>query len=126
MTPATAWTPMIIAHTALAVFAMLLGAALLWGPKGRTAHRVGGWLWVACMAGVAGVSFAIHGPAGYSSIHGLSVLTLASLAGGVLLARTHRVRAHRYTMMSLYAGALLAAGLFTLWPGRLIGRALWG
>jgi uncharacterized membrane protein len=29
-------------------------------------------------------------------------------------------------MISLFAGALLITGLFTLLPGRLIGRALFG
>jgi uncharacterized membrane protein len=94
--------------------------------NGELAHRIGGWIWVVLMSAVAGVSFAIHGPNGYSWIHILSAITLISLVCGVLLARAHRVQSHRFTMISIYFGALLIAGAFTLLPSRLIGRALWG
>ena len=120
-----AWNPVIVAHTVLAGTAVLLGAGLLKARKGSPLHRVGGWLWVLCMAGVAILSFAIQGPNGYSWIHGLSVFTLITLVAGVTLARLHRVQSHRYTMVSLYAGALVVTGLFTLLPQRLIGSALW-
>ena len=40
--------------------------------------------------------------------------------------RGHRVRAHRITMISIYAGALLLAGLFTLVPGRIMHAVLFG
>ena len=56
MPTAYTWTPVIIVHAALAVGALLLGAALLKGRKGHRAHRIGGWLWVISMASVAGVS----------------------------------------------------------------------
>ena len=69
---------------------------------------------------------AIRGPSGFSWIHGLSVFTLVTLATGVLAARAHRVQAHRMNMISLYAGALVITGLFTLLPGRLLGRVVWG
>lgn len=120
------WTPLIIGHTTLALLAIVLGGVLLASPKGHRAHRIGGWIWVGLMSAVAGVSFAIHGPNGYSWIHILSAFTLISLVCGVLLARAHRVQSHRFTMISIYVGALLIAGAFTLLPSRLIGRALWG
>ena len=119
------WNPLIIAHACTAGAAVLLGAALLRGPKGTRAHRFAGWIWVLGMAGVAGISFAIRGPNGYSWIHGLSVFTLVTLVGGVAFARLHRVRNHRVTMMSLYGGALVITGLFTLLPNRLLGSAVW-
>ena len=125
-TPAYTWTPVILAHTLLAVTAVVLGALLLRGRKGHRGHRVGGWLWVMSMAGVAGLSFAIRRPAGFSWIHGLSVFTLVTLVTGVGFARAHQVQAHRRNMISLYLGALVITGLFTLLPGRLIGSALWG
>lgn len=123
--PFYTWTPAIVTHTALAAFSLVLGAALLWGRKGHRTHRLLGWLWVLCMAGVATMSFAIQGPDGFSWIHGLSAYTLLSLASGVYFARTHRVQIHRYHMVGLYAGALVITGLFTLLPGRLIGHTLW-
>nr|WP_227870895.1 DUF2306 domain-containing protein [Orrella marina] len=113
-------------HTALAAVSLLSGALLLWGRKGNRAHQIAAWGWVICMAAVAGSSFAIYGPDGYSWIHGLSVLTLLMLATGVMRARSHNIAAHRANMISLYVGALVITGLFTLLPGRLLGNALWG
>ncbi len=125
-TPAYSWTPVIVAHAVLAATAVGLGAMLLRGRKGHRAHRLGGWLWVLCMATVAAISFAIRGPDGFSWIHGLSAFTLITLVTGVMAARAHKVRAHRSNMISLYVGALVVTGLFTLLPGRLIGNAVWG
>ena len=45
---------------------------------------------------------------------------------GVVAARRHRLRAHKITMISIYAGALILAGLFTLLPGRLMHDVLFG
>jgi uncharacterized membrane protein len=120
------WNPVIVTHAVLAGTAVILGAALLKARKGTMKHRAAGWIWVLCMAGVAGLSFAIQGPNGYSWIHGLSVFSLMALVWGVLFARLHRVRHHRFSMISMYAGALLVTGLFTLLPNRLLGSAVWG
>lgn len=123
-TAAHPWTPLIVLHAALALTALLLGAQLLWRRKGSTAHRRFGWLWVLLMAGVALSSFGIYRER-FSWIHALSVLTLASLCHGVWRARRHQVHHHRWTMLSLFFGALVVTGLFTLLPQRLIGQALW-
>ncbi|MFM7532295.1 MAG: DUF2306 domain-containing protein [Rubrivivax sp.] len=125
-TPAYTWTPVIVTHALAAGTAVVLGAWLLRSRKGQPAHRLWGWVWVLCMATVAGISFAIRGPNGFSWIHGLSAFTLVSLAIGVAAARAHRVKAHRGNMIGLYVGALVITGLFTLLPGRLLGSALWG
>lgn len=124
--PYYSWTPVIVIHASLAAVAVVLGAVLLWSRKGNRAHRIGGWLWVIAMAVVAGISFAIKRPEGFSWIHGLSVYTLITLATGVWWARSHKVKAHRFNMIALYVGALIITGLFTLMPGRLIGSAVWG
>jgi uncharacterized membrane protein len=62
----------------------------------------------------------------FSWIHGLSVFTLVMLVVGVRLARQGKRVAHRITMQSIYGGALVLTGLFTLLPNRLIGKALAG
>lgn len=120
------WNAVIVIHAALAAVAILLGAILLRARKGTSAHRAAGWVWVISMAAVASLSFAIRRPEGFSWIHGLSIFTLVSLVWGVLCARLHRIRNHRYTMISMYFGALIITGLFTLLPDRLLGKALWG
>ena len=121
-----AWTPVIVTHAMLAVSSIFLGAVILSTRKGTTFHRITGWLWVVSMGTVAGVSFWIHRPEGYSWIHGLSIFTLVTLVLGVWSARAHHVPAHRRYMIAIYVGALVITGLFTLLPGRLIGDALWG
>jgi uncharacterized membrane protein len=54
------------------------------------------------------------------------VWSLISIVYGVRMARNGQVTAHRYTMIALFAGALVITGLFTLLPSRLLGRAVWG
>ena len=125
MPTAHQWTPLIIAHTGIALTALVLGAILLNARKGNRTHRTGGWVWVLCIATVAGVSFAIRGSGGFSWIHGLSAFTLCALAWGVLCARMHRVARHRSAMIAIYFGALVITGLFTLMPNRLIGNVVW-
>jgi uncharacterized membrane protein len=92
-------------------------------------HRTLGWIWAGLMAFVAVSSFwdprdPAVGP--WSPIHLLSILTPIMLVVAVVAARRHRARAHRTTMMSIFAGALVIAGLFTLVPGRLMHPVLFG
>lgn len=125
VTTAYQWTPVIAAHAAMAGAALAVGGVVLARRKGTASHRVLGWTWVVLMASVASISFAIRYN-GFSWIHGLSVYTLVALAFGVAHARRRRIRAHRITMISIFVGALVITGLFTLLPQRLIGQALWG
>jgi len=119
------WTPVIAAHAALAGAALVVGGTVLARRKGTASHRVLGWTWVVLMAAVASSSFAIRYN-GFSWIHGLSVFTLFALVFGVADARRRNIKAHRTTMISIFVGALLITGLFTLLPQRLIGQALRG
>jgi uncharacterized membrane protein len=41
-------------------------------------------------------------------------------------ARRHEVAQHRRAMISMLAGALLIAGLFTFFPGRIMYRVMFG
>lgn len=63
-------------------------------------------------------------------IHTLAAVTAVLLGAWPLRARkgyrAHRVKAHRINMTALYLGPLIITGLFTLLPGRLIGRMVWG
>jgi uncharacterized membrane protein len=122
---AYSWTPTILVHATAATAALGLGMALLARRKGTSSHRALGWLWVLLMTLVATTSFLIYREH-WSWIHALSVWSLISIVYGVRMARKRQVKAHRYTMIALFAGALVITGLFTLLPGRLIGRALWG
>lgn len=121
--------PAIPLHAFAAVAAFVLGIVQLAAPKGTLPHRALGWVWVALMLAVALSSFWIHqirlvGP--WSPIHLLSIFTLVMLVLGVMAARTHNVRRHKITMVSIFFGALVIAGLFTFMPGRIMHEVVFG
>jgi uncharacterized membrane protein len=112
-------------HIISAFSALALGTALLSRRlKGDRLHRVAGWTWVVLMLSVAISSLWIPGFMKLSWIHLFTLLTLVSLPLGVYRARTHDVKRHRGTMIGLFTGGLVVAGLFTLVPGRILGNAL--
>lgn len=116
-------------HALAAMAAFVLGIVQLAGPKGTAFHRVLGWTWSALMAAVAISSFWIStirqfGP--FSLIHLLSLLTLATLPIALYAAHYHHVAAHRRGMVMLFIGALVIAGAFTLYPGRIMARVVFG
>jgi uncharacterized membrane protein len=121
--------PAIPLHAFAAMAAFVLGTVQLAAPKGTLPHRTLGWIWVALMTAVAASSLWIHqirlvGP--WSPIHLLSIFTLAMLPLAVWRAHRHDVAAHRRIMISLFLGALLIAGLFTLLPGRIMHAVVFG
>jgi uncharacterized membrane protein len=121
--------PEIQIHAFAAMSAFALGIVQLAAPKGTLPHRMLGWIWVALMLVISASSFLIHGIrmwGPWSPIHILSVFTPIMLAVAVVAARRHRVRTHGITMMSVFAGALVLAGLFTLVPGRIMHTVLFG
>lgn len=117
------------AHAVFALTALGLGVAQLAAPKGTLAHRTMGWAWASLMMLVAGTSLFIHtirlwGP--WSPIHLLSLFTLAIVPVAVLNARRHRIAAHRQAMIWTFTFALVVAGLFTLAPGRIMNKVVFG
>ncbi len=121
--------PAIPLHAFAAMAAFALGLVQFAAPKGTLPHRTLGWIWVILMAVVAVSSFWIHqirlvGP--WSPIHLLSILTPIMLVLGVWYARRHKVRGHKLTMISIFAGALVIAGLFTFVPGRIMHAVMFG
>ncbi len=107
----------------------VLGLVQLLAPKGTLPHRRIGWIWVALLVVVSLSSFWIHEIEAWgrwSPIHLLSILTLISLPLAVWAARRHRVSAHRTAMVMIFFGALVVAGGFTLLPGRIMHRTVFG
>ncbi|MDF2809301.1 MAG: hypothetical protein K0S56_332 [Microvirga sp.] len=116
-------------HAFSAMAALALGVAQLVAPKGTLPHRTVGWAWAALMLIVAVSSFWIHemrwiGP--FGPIHLLSLYVLWALPTGVLSARRHVVPRHAAAMRGLFFGGLVLAGLFTLWPGRIMNQVVFG
>jgi len=121
--------PAIPLHAFAAMAAFVLGLVQFAAPKGTLPHGTIGWIWVVLMLIVAASSFWIHqirlvGP--FSPIHLLSIFTLVVLPLAVWRAHTHRVADHRRMMIFIFAGALVVAGLFTLVPGRIMHRVIFG
>ncbi|HEX2215314.1 MAG TPA: DUF2306 domain-containing protein [Xanthobacteraceae bacterium] len=116
-------------HAFAAMAAFILGVVQLAAPKGTIPHRTFGWIWVALMLVVALSSFWIHeirllGP--WSPIHILAIVTLITVPLAVWHARRHQVERHRWSMIAIFFGALLIAGLFTFVPGRIMHAVLFG
>jgi uncharacterized membrane protein len=121
--------PVVQIHAVAAMTAFCLGVVQLSAPKGTLPHRTLGWVWVVLMLIISGSSFFIHGIriwGPWSPIHFLSVFVPIMLLIAVLAARGHRVRAHRITMTSIFAGALVLAGIFTFVPGRVMHAVAFG
>jgi uncharacterized membrane protein len=122
-------SPTIQVHAFAAMAAFAVGLVQLSAPKGTLTHRTIGGFWVLLMLVVASSSFFIHtirlwGP--WSPIHLLSIFTLIMLPIAVWQAHRHAVERHRWTMISLFVGALVIAGVFTLLPGRIMHAVVFG
>jgi uncharacterized membrane protein len=131
MTFAPLWqaSPAIQLHALAAMAAFAIGIAQLSAPKGTLRHRAVAWLWVALMFVVAASAFFVHtirlwGP--WSPIHLLAIFTLFMLPIAVLEAHRHHVAQHRTAMISLFLGALVIAGIFTFYPGRIMHAVVFG
>src|SRR5579883_1231343 len=94
-------------HAFAAMAAFALGIVQLSAPKGTAPHRALGWIWALLMGAVGISAFFIHtirlwGP--WSPIHLLAI----------------------FTLISLFFGALVIAGLFTFVPGRIMHAVAFG
>jgi uncharacterized membrane protein len=129
LTPLLNAAPEVQVHAFAAITAFVLGVVQLGAPKGTLPHRTLGWVWVVLLLVISASSFLIHGIrmwGPWSPIHILSVLTPIMLIVAVLGARTHHMRTHKITMISIFGGALVLAGLFTLVPGRIMHSVVFG
>jgi uncharacterized membrane protein len=116
-------------HAVAAMAAFVIGLVQFVGPKGTLPHRTLGFLWMALMLTVAITSFWIHeirllGP--WSPIHLLSIWVLLMVPLAIYYARKGRVRGHAMTVIGMFAGGLVVAGLFTFVPGRIMHAVAFG
>lgn len=128
-------TPLIAVHATAAILAIATGPVALWARRGRAQHprlhRAFGYAWVTLML-VTALSavfirdFNLPNVAGYTPIHLLVPVTLASLFGAFWFLARGNVDAHRKVMQNLYFGTCIVAGGFTLLPQRHFGQLLWG
>ena len=123
-----AQSPAIKIHLATALTALALGAVLMWRRKGRTFHRVAGWVWVTLVSVTAGSTLFItslnHGK--WSLLHLFTGWVLLVLPLAVIWAKRHNVARHRRTMMGLFYGGFAVNLLIAFIPGRLLWTMLLG
>jgi uncharacterized membrane protein len=127
-------SPQVIIHLAAALSAAALGPFALWarlsGKQRPKLHRAFGYAWVTMML-IAALSAAFihsHFPmwGRFSWIHLFIPATFIGLFGAFWHLAKGNIRRHRNTMLGLYFGACLGAGVFTLLPGRFLGQFIWG
>ncbi len=128
-------SPLIAIHMTFALSAVALGPFALWARLGSLVrphwHRAFGYAWLTCMIGAALSAVFIRSTNpmsiwGFSLIHLLILLTLMGLWRGFAYLAQGNVRGHQLTMQTIYVLACVVTGLFTLTPGRFLGRLLWG
>ena len=130
----TTLTPVIAVHMTAAILATVIGPVALWARLGATQrpvlHRAFGYAWVTLMIVVATSAIFIRGSggfrlAGFSPIHLLIPFVLGNFVAAFWALSRRQIRRHRMHMQFTYLGACVAAGLFTLLPGRYLGDLLW-
>jgi uncharacterized membrane protein len=129
LAPLLSASPVIQAHAYAALLAGGLSLHQFFARPGTLSHRTLGYVWVTLMALVALSSFWIHDirlVGLFSPIHLLSLFVLANLVRAMVAVRAGRITEHRKTMRGLALYGLLGAGLFTLWPGRLMHQVFFG
>jgi len=115
-------------HLFAAFAAFGIGCIMFARPKGDPMHRSLGWLWVIAMMTTAISTFFFPWVLkwSFSPIHLLSGLVAISTPMAVAAARRHDIRAHRRGMTQIFLFAMVVAGAFTFFPGRLMWRLLFG
>jgi len=116
-------------HAFAAMGAFVLGLIQFAAPKGTLPHRTLGFIWLALMLTVAVSSFWIYsirwvGP--FGPIHLLSIYVLLMVPLALYFARKHNIRGHAKTVIGMFVGGLVIAGLFTLLPGRIMHAVAFG
>lgn len=110
-------------HAYAAMVAFVLGIIQLAAPKGTLPHRTIGWTWVGLILVVCVTAFFIHeirlvGP--WSPIHLLAIMTPIWMIAALRHARRHERDRHGRAMTVIFFGALVVAGAFTFFPGRIM------
>ena len=140
-------TTVVKVHFAAALTAFVLGLTQFVAPKGTIPHRTIGWIWIGVMVVMISASFVIRdrfmwGP--FSSdvclvpsktqtwmfrcgaLHTLSIYALLALPYGALHARRANIELHRWTMFSVFFGAVVIAGAFTFQSPRMLHAIFFG
>lgn len=130
LAPIVTADPIIQLHLGFAAVALAFGPLALFRRRRDRLHKIAGYIGSVAMVGLAltalGIKTTIPGFGWFGPIHLLSGLALWGIGQGIYFIRIgDRVR-HQRAMQSVWFGALGVAGLFTLLPGRVLNRTLFG
>ena len=117
----------IVIHVATVLPCVPLGAYLLLTRKGTTLHKQLGKIWVGLMVTTATAAIFIKSGGSFSFIHIFVPMTYIASYKIIATARRGDMKGHRYEVISLYLGALMIPGIFSLiLEGRLLNVWLFG
>ena len=113
---------LVLLHLASVTAAFLIGSYLMLVRKGTPVHRALGKTYMLLMLGTAIVALLMPAAHPYLFDH-FGLLPVAYYVPTAYAAvRRCDIRRHRNSMIGLYIGALVIAGLFAFTPGRLLHR----
>lgn len=116
-------------HVATVIPAAIIGAVVLFFPKGTPLHRLLGKIWVVLMVVTSFSTFFIHELNvfyGFSQIHLMSLFTIYGCLQSVYFARRGDIKRHMRIMQGVYLGGIVIAGGFTFLPGRIMNGVVFG
>ena len=128
-------------HAFFALAAVPVGLYIFFKKKGTKQHRFIGRVWVSFLLIVSFTALfitspmtdTVFNPRFYSWIHLLIPFTVGNLIYSIWSIRQFKKtklgkhkKAHIYSMVGVYFGALLVAGAFTLMPGRMFHEIIFG
>lgn len=119
-------------HVATVLPAFLIGTwQLFLSRKGSPLHRAMGYAFIGLMTVTAVDTLFIHNiapdnPLGLSPVHLFVPLTLFGICSALYGAWAGNIILHRWSMISVYAGALLFAGALAFLPGRTMSTIVFG
>ncbi|MGP4686368.1 DUF2306 domain-containing protein [Agrobacterium pusense] len=116
-------------HVATVIPAAIIGAVVLFSPKGTSLHRLLGKIWVVLMVVTSFSTFFIHELNvfyGFSPIHLMSIFTIYGCLQSVYLARRGDIKRHMRIMQGVYLGGIVIAGGLTFLPTRIMNEVVFG
>ncbi len=126
---------LVYTHAAPALSLVPLGLYIFINKKGTKQHRILGrtWATILVMVSLTAIFIQTIKPGQYSLIHLLIPWTLGSLSYSSWSIRKFKKTkierykyAHMYSMIGVFVGALLVAGIFALMPGRFFHQIIFG
>ena len=126
------YTQLAYLHLGTVLPAFVIGTFQLLARKGTQSHKLLGRIFMLLMLATGLITLSMPAKVGpqflnhFGFIHIFSFFAVFGVPLSYLAARRGFIRAHRFTMVSLYVGGILVAGAFAFSPGRMLHTWLFG